>query len=316
MDLLITGGAGFIGCNLVRLLVSSGEHDITVLDKLTYAGSLENLGDVIDDIKFIRGDITDPKDVEPAMNGCDHVINLAAETHVDRSIMTPDSFVKTDVLGTFTLLEAARRHDVKRFLQIGTDEVYGSLNAGSATESSVLDPSSPYSASKASADLLVKAYHKTYGMNVVITRSCNNFGPFQYPEKLIPLFILRASAGKKLPLYGSGMQVRDWIYVEDNCRALIMVLQSGVSGEIYNVGAGYELANYDVARQILSTLGKGIDQITHVADRPGHDLRYFLNSDKIRALGWQPRWEFQKALKATVDWYRENSWRYKDLSFT
>ena len=317
MRLLITGGAGFIGCNFVRhILKEHPDYEITVLDKLTYAGRLENLRDVMDDIRFVRGDICDLEDVDAAMEGCSAVVNFAAETHVDRSIADAGSFVKTDVLGTYTLLEAARKHGVDRFVQIGTDEVYGSLESGSFSEDDYLRPSSPYSASKAGADLLAHAYFVTYESPVVITRSSNNFGPCQYPEKLIPFFILRALHGQKLPVYGSGSNVRDWLYVRDNCVAIDLILHKGDAGEIYNVGGGNELANMEITKTILTELGESEDLIEHVEDRPGHDFRYSLNCDKIRKLGWRPKAKFDEALRETIRWYRENERWWKDLGFS
>ncbi len=317
MRLLITGGAGFIGCNFVRhILKEHPDYEITVLDKLTYAGRLENLKDVMDDIRFVRGDICDLEDVDAAMEGCNVVVNFAAETHVDRSIADAGSFVKTDVLGTYTLLEAAQKHGVDRFVQIGTDEVYGSAESGSFSEDDYLRPSSPYSASKAGADLLAHAYFVTYESPVVITRSSNNFGPYQYPEKLIPFFILRALHGQKLPVYGSGSNVRDWLYVRDNCAAIDLVLRKGDAGEIYNVGGGNELANMDITKTILTELGMSEDLIEHVEDRPGHDFRYSLDCDKIRKLGWRPVAEFDEALQETIRWYRENERWWKDLGFS
>ena len=254
MRLLITGGAGFIGCNFVRhILEEHPDYEVVVLDKLTYAGRMENLQEVIDKISFVHGDICDKSDVDKAIMDCDAVVNFAAETHVDRSITEAGSFIRTNVLGTHTLLEAARTSGLEKFVQIGTDEVYGSVAAGSFTESDPLNPSSPYSASKAGADLLARAYFTTYGLPVSITRSSNNFGPYQYPEKLIPFFILRAMKGEKLPVYGSGDNVRDWLYVQDNCAAIDLVLHKGRPGEIYNIGGGNELTNLEITRKILST---------------------------------------------------------------
>jgi dTDP-glucose 4,6-dehydratase len=314
MKLLITGGAGFIGCNFVRhILHKYPDYKIMVLDKLTYAGRLENLQDVMSKISFIQGDICNKNDVDKATRDCSAVINFAAETHVDRSIEDASSFVTTDVLGTYTLLEAARKHEIDRFIQIGTDEVYGSRESGSFAETDLLEPSSPYSASKAGADLLAKAYHVTYNLPITITRSSNNFGPYQFPEKLIPLFILRALKGQKLPVYGSGMNVRDWLYVKDNCSAIDLVLHRGKTGEIYNIGAGNELTNVEITKMILHHLDISEDLIEHVKDRPGHDFRYSLNSNKIRSLGWEPKAEFEEALKETIQWYKENEWWWESL---
>jgi len=315
MRLLITGGAGFIGCNFVRhILESHNGYEVTVLDKLTYAGRLENLQDVLDRITFIQGDICNRDDVDKAIRDCDTVLNFAAETHVDRSIIDAGSFVITDVLGTYTLLEAARRHGIARFVQIGTDEVYGSIQEGSFSEKDPVNPSSPYSASKAAADLLARAYYVTYNLPVMITRSSNNFGPYQYPEKLIPLFILKAMIGEMLPVYGTGMNVRDWLYVGDNCRAIDLVLHKGDEGEVYNIGGGNEVANLAVTKHILSALGRSENLIEFVQDRLGHDFRYSISSDKIRELGWRPQAEFGKALEETVQWYVDNEWWWKSLS--
>ena len=307
MRLLITGGAGFIGCNFVRhVLEAQPGYEVVVLDKLTYAGRMENLLEVMDKITFVQGDICDKSSVDKAIMDCDAVVNFAAETHVDRSITEAGSFIRTNVLGTHTLLEAARTSGLEKFVQIGTDEVYGSASQGSFAESDSLNPSSPYSASKASADLLAHAYFTTYGLPVSITRSSNNFGPYQYPEKLIPFFILRAMRGEKLPVYGSGLNVRDWLYVRDNCAAIDLVLQKGRPGEIYNIGAGNELTNLDITKKILSHLKKPDSLIEHVTDRLGHDFRYSIDSSKIRGLGWKPERSFEDALRHTVDWYMKN----------
>jgi dTDP-glucose 4,6-dehydratase len=307
MRLLITGGAGFIGCNFVRhILEEHPDYEIVVLDKLTYAGRRENLLNVLDKITFVHGDICDKMDVDNAIMDCDAVVNFAAETHVDRSITDAGSFIQTNVLGTHTLLEAARISGLEKFVQIGTDEVYGSAEAGSFTETDSLNPSSPYSASKAGADLLARAYFTTYGLPVSITRSSNNFGPYQYPEKLIPFFILRAMKGEKLPVYGSGENVRDWLYVQDNCAAIDMVLHKGKSGEIYNIGGSHELTNMEITRMILSYLKKPESMIEHVADRLGHDFRYSVDARKIRDLGWRPKRSFEDALSETFQWYMKN----------
>ena len=308
MKILITGGAGFIGCNFIRYLLKKyPDEEIVVLDKLTYAGRLENLQDVMDKITFIRGDICNREDIEKTED-CNIIFNFAAETHVDRSIIDAGIFVKTDVLGTYNLLEYARRHDVKKYIQISTDEVYGSIEKGSFKEEDILDPSSPYSASKAGADLLVKAYFKTHGLPVLITRSSNNFGLYQYPEKLIPVLILNALHDKPLPIYGEGKNIRDWIYVLDNCEAIDFVFQKGKIGEVYNMGAGNERANIEIANLILKELNKPKSLIRFVKDRPGHDFRYSLNCEKIKKLGWIPRYNFEDALKETIEWYRDNEW--------
>jgi dTDP-glucose 4,6-dehydratase len=314
MRILVTGGAGFIGCNFVRLLVNKyPDDDIIVLDKLTYAGRRENLHDVADSIDFIQGDICEPENVKKA-GACDVIINFAAETHVDRSITDPGSFVRTDVLGTSILLDYARKQDVSRFIQISTDEVYGSILKGSFQETDSLDPSSPYSASKAGAELLVRSYFKTYGLQTLVTRSSNNFGPYQFPEKLIPVLILKALSDQALPIYGSGSNIRDWLYVDDNCSAIDMVYSKGKPGETYNIGAGNELPNIEIARRILKIVGKKRDLITHVKDRPGHDFRYSINPAKIRELGWEPAFSFSQALEITVKWYIDNSWWWKSIA--
>ena len=306
MRILITGGAGFIGCNFVRyMLVKYPDDEIVVLDKLTYAGRLENLQEVMNKITFIKGDICNKEDVKK-VGDCDVIFNFAAETHVDRSILDAGVFVKTDVLGTYTLLEYARKHDVEKYIQISTDEVYGSIDKGSSSEEDVLDPSSPYSASKAGADLLVKAYHRTHGLPVLITRSSNNFGPYQYPEKLIPVLILKAMHDEPLPIYGDGRNVRDWIYVLDNCAGIDTVFQKGKLGEVYNIASENEKQNIGIATLILGELGKPKSLIEFVEDRPGHDQRYSLNIEKIRELGWNSRYRFEDALKETIRWYKEN----------
>jgi dTDP-glucose 4,6-dehydratase len=312
--LLITGGAGFIGSNFVHYtLKEHPDYELVVLDKLTYAGRLENLQDIIREITFIKGDICKRKDVEKAIQGCDIIINFAAETHVDRSIIDAGEFVKTDVLGTYTLLETSRRYKIDRFVHISTDEVYGSIAKGSFNEEDPLKPNSPYSASKAGADMLVRSYYKTYNLPVVITRSSNNYGPYQFPEKVIPLFITNIIREKKVPLYGDGLNVRDWLYVMDNCKAIDKVFQKGVIGEIYNVGGGYEITNIDLTRKILGFMGKGEEYIEYVKDRPGHDHRYSLNCEKVRKLGRGPEMEFDKRLEETIEWYKINDWWWKSL---
>jgi dTDP-glucose 4,6-dehydratase len=312
--LLVTGGAGFIGSNFVRWILRTHPEDTVVnLDKLTYAGNLANLADVADSprYRFVHGDICDAKVVREAAEGVDAVVNFAAESHVDRSLMDPDAFLRTDVFGVFTLLEAVRALRIPRLLQVSTDEVYGSLATGSAREDSPLNPSNPYAAAKAGGDLLALAYFKTHRVPVVITRASNTFGPYQYPEKIIPLFITNALDNEPLPLYGDGRNVRDWLYVEDHCAALDLVLRRGGEGEVYNVGGGHELDNLALTRQILRLTGRPESLIRPVADRPGHDRRYALDSSKVRALGWAPRHRFDEALAATVAWYREHEawWR-------
>jgi len=310
MKLLVCGGAGFIGSNFVRSRLRAGDDEIVVLDKLTYAGRRENLKEVESDprFSFIHGAIEDPVAVAGALEGVDAVVNFAAETHVDRSIAEPDAFVRTHALGTFVLLEGARERGA-RFLQVSTDEVYGSIEEGSFTESSPLDPSSPYSATKAGADLLVSSYHHTYGMQTLICRGSNNYGPYQYPEKLIPLMVLNAFAGYRLPVYGDGRNVRNWLFVEDFASAIGRVLEHGAPGEAYNVGGPDECENIVVVRRILELCGRDESLIDHVTDRPGHDRRYSLSSDKVRALGWSPATRFEEGLERTVSWYRDNpSW--------
>ena len=314
MKMLITGGAGFIGCNFVRhMLKNRPGTEIVVLDKLTYAGRLENLEEVKDKITFVKGDICDKEVVKMTMKGCESVVNFAAESHVDRSIASPEDFVRTDVLGVFTLLEETRRRDVKRFVQISTDEVYGSTQSGSFGEVDILDPSSPYSASKAGGELLARSYVRTYGLNVMVTRSSNNYGPFQYPEKLIPVLIIKALRDQPLPIYGKGTNVRDWLHVDDNCRAIDLVLQKGNPGDIINIGSGNEYPNIDIAKTILKHMKKPESLIKYVQDRPGHDFRYSLNWDRIRKMGWKPLVKFEDGLRGTVDWYLRNQDWWKPL---
>ncbi len=310
MRLLVTGGCGFIGSNFVRLVLEQHpEDEVLNLDKLTYAGNPENLAGISEDPRYFfqQGDICEAEDVAEAFAwGPDAVVNFAAETHVDRSISSPEAFVKTDVLGTYRLLEQARERGV-RFMQISTDEVYGSIAEGSFTEESPLLPNSPYAASKAGADLLVRSYVRTYGIDAVIARSSNNYGPYQYPEKVIPLFVTNLLEGRKVPLYGEGRNVRDWLYVRDNCRALDLVLRSGPAGEIYNVGAGQEKTNLELTRAILAILGAGEERIERVPDRLGHDLRYSIDTFKLRELGWAPEQDFESGLRETVQWYRDHA---------
>ena len=303
-----------MGSNFVRyMLEEHPDYRLVVLDKLTYAGKLENLFDVLERIEFIKGDICTKEDVDTAVEGCDGVINFAAETHVDRSIADPEPFAMTNVFGTFMLLEAARKYDVERYVQVSTDEVYGSLVEGTFNENDSLFPSSPYSASKAGADLFCSAYFRTYGMPVLITRSSNNYGPYQYPEKLIPRFIIRAIRNQSLPLYGDGSNVRDWLYVMDNCEAIDLVFHKGLAGEIYNIGANDERKNIEVAELILRKLGKPKSLITFVVDRLGHDYRYSLNSEKVRSLGWSPSVRFEEGVEATISWYIKNKGWWESL---
>jgi len=314
--LLVTGGAGFIGSNFVRHVLAAHPGDSIVnLDRLTYAGNLENLRDVESNprYRFLKGDICDASAVREAMRGVDAVVHFAAETHVDRSNLGADDFLRTNVTGTFVLLEAARALGIGRFLAVSTDEVYGSIAAGAAREGDPLNPSNPYAASKAAADLLVRAYWTTHRLPVLITRSSNNFGPYQYPEKVIPLFVTNALEDRPLPLYGDGRNVRDWLYVLDNCEAIDLVLRRGVDGEIYNIGGGVEVPNVTLTRRILALLDKPESLITPVADRPGHDRRYALDSSKVRALGWAPATGFDAALAATVQWYRTHEAWWKPI---
>jgi dTDP-glucose 4,6-dehydratase len=309
---LVTGGAGFIGSNFIRHLLNETDCKVINLDKLTYAGNLRNIRDLRPEKrhKFVKGNIRNRKLVDSLVGKADSVVNFAAESHVDRSIETPQVFVETNVLGTQVLLDACRRFRVP-FQQISTDEVYGSRAEGSLTETDLLNPSSPYSASKAAADLLVNAYHVTYGLEVTVTRSTNNYGPNQHPEKLIPRLITNALLGKRLPLYGSGKNVRDWIFVEDNCRAIQFVLEKGERGQIYNIAGGNERKNVDIAREILRRLSLPETMIEFVGDRPGHDYRYSLDCAKIHRLGWKPRVDFEQGLQKTIDWYVANKrwWR-------
>jgi dTDP-glucose 4,6-dehydratase len=312
---LVTGGAGFIGSNFARYVARAHPAwEIVVLDKLTYAGRRENLADLEGrpGFRFVTGDIADPHAVAEVLPGCDYVVNFAAETHVDRSLYDAGGFIMTDVYGTFVLLEAARRAEgLKLFVQISTDEVYGSVESGSSTEADPLMPRNPYSASKAGADRLAYSYWATYGIPVIVTRASNNYGPYQFPEKVIPLFVTHALDGIPLPLYGDGMNVRDWLHVEDHCRALDLLLEKGAPGETYNVGGGNEVPNIDLTRRILALLGKPETLIRRVTDRPGHDRRYSLDCGRLRGLGWSAQVPFDEGLRATVEWYRANEawWR-------
>lgn len=308
-EILITGAAGFIGSNFVHMLLDlPGQWDVTVLDNLTYAGNLANLTDCCDDAlyEFVKGDICDQPLVDSLMEGIDVVVNFAAETHVDRSIMNSEDFIRTNINGVRVLADAAMKHKVRRFIHISTDEVYGSLGkTGYFTEDSPLKPNSPYSASKAAADLLLLAYHHTYRLPVIITRASNNYGPYQFPEKLIPLFVTNLLEGKKVPVYGDGMQVRDWLHVEDHCRAIMAAIENGHDGQVYNIGAKNEQHNLEITRMILEGLGKDESNIEHVTDRPGHDRRYAIDPAKaIKELGWQPQVDFKNGLCQTIDWYK------------
>jgi dTDP-glucose 4,6-dehydratase len=314
MRLLVCGGAGFIGSTFARQRLREHGDEVVVLDKLTYAGREENFQDVRDDagFSFFHGAIEDAPAVAGAVAGCDAVVNFAAETHVDRSIAEPDAFVTTNGRGTYVLLEAARERGV-RYVQVSTDEVYGSIEEGTFTEESPLAPSSPYSASKAGADLLVSSYFHTFGLETLIVRGSNNYGPHQYPEKLIPLMVLNALAGDSLPVYGDGQNVRNWIFVEDFARAIGHVLEHGAPGEVYNAGGPDECPNLDVVHGILSHTGRDESLIEFVPDRPGHDRRYSLSSDKVRGLGWEPRVRFEAGLERTVAWYRDNAWWWEPI---
>ncbi len=312
MRLLVCGGAGFIGSTFVRLRMREHGDEVTVLDKLTYAGRRENLHEVERDIRFLQGAIENPEAVAEAVVGCDAIVNFAAETHVDRSISGPEAFIVTNMQGTHVLLEAARIGGL-RYLQVSTDEVYGSIQAGSFTEVSPLAPSSPYSATKTGADLLVSSYFHTYGLETVICRGSNNYGPYQYPEKLIPLMILNALAGDHLPVYGDGRQVRNWLFVEDFARGIGRALRHGEPGEVYNCGGPDECENIDVVRRILELVDADESLIEYVTDRPGHDRRYSLSSEKLRKLGWAPQVRFSEGLARTVAWYRENVWWWEPI---
>ena len=317
MKILVTGGMGFIGSNFIRYMLSSHEDvGIVNLDNLSMGSNLANLKDVEGDPRytFVKGSITDFPLISKLIKGMDAVVNFAAETHVDRSIADPRPFFESNTLGTFNLLEACRNADVK-FIHVSTDEIYGDIVEGSFKEEDRLHPSNPYSASKAAADGFVLAYHRTYGLDTVVTRCTNNFGPYQYPEKLIPKTIIRASMGLKVPVYGSGRNVRDWIYVLDHCKALDLVLQEGRPGEIYNISGGNEYENIEVVKKILKLTGKDESLIEFVEDRPGHDVRYSLDSSKIRnELGWKPEHDFESALRATVKWYSENGWWWRPIA--
>jgi dTDP-glucose 4,6-dehydratase len=312
---LVTGGAGFIGSNFARHVAARRpDWEIVVLDKLTYAGRRENLADLEGrpGFTFVEGDIADRAAVGAVLPGCAYVVNFAAETHVDRSLYDAGSFIQTDVYGTFVLLEEARRSsELKLFVQISTDEVYGSVESGSSRETDALMPRNPYSASKAGADRLAYSYFATYGLPVIVTRASNNYGPYQYPEKVIPLFVTHALDEIPVPLYGDGLNVRDWLHVDDHCAALDLLLESGRPGETYNVGGGNEVSNIDLTRRILSLVGRPESLIRRVTDRPGHDRRYSLDCAKLRAMGWAPQVPFDEGLRRTVEWYRANEawWR-------
>jgi dTDP-glucose 4,6-dehydratase len=308
MKLFITGGAGFIGSNYVRHVLANSDDEVTVFDALTYAGNLSSLADVAEDSRysFVQGDICDREAVAAAMAGHDMVVHFAAESHVDRSIVDPDTFVRTNCLGTNVMCDVARNIGVERFLHISTDEVYGSIEEGSFIETDRLGPRSPYSSSKAGSDLIALSYQETYGLPVIVTRSSNNFGPFQFPEKVIPLFVTNLLDGKKVPLYGDGLNVRDWIHVLDNCAGVDTVLRKGTIGEIYNIGGGNETTNRELTSMVLSNMGVGEEMVEYVQDRLGHDRRYSIDCSKANALGWKPSRDLDVAVAETVEWYRAN----------
>jgi dTDP-glucose 4,6-dehydratase len=306
----VTGGAGFIGNHFVRLLLEKKpDAEVVNLDLLTYAGNPDNIADLKGNPRhsFIQGDICDRELVDQLMSRSDAVIHFAAESFVDRSIYNAEAFIRTDIYGTFVLLESARKYNIKKFLHISTDEVYGSCETGAFVESDNLMPTNPYAASKAGADRLAYSFHKTYGLPVIISRCCNNYGPRQYPEKLIPLFITNALQDMRLPVYGDGKQIRDWMHVLDHCRALLFLLDRGNDGEVYNVSAGQMCTNLEITEMILNRLQKPATLIQHVTDRPGHDRRYSLDCTKLLALGWSPEWSLADGLKSTIEWYRENT---------
>ncbi|MCR4313837.1 MAG: dTDP-glucose 4,6-dehydratase [Candidatus Uhrbacteria bacterium] len=310
MKILLTGGAGFMGSNMIRYLLRTyPDVDIVNFDNLTYAGNLESLADIVGDSRytFVKGNIADAAAVDRAVEGVDLVLNYAAETHVDRSILEPKAFIDTNVYGVYNMLEAVRKHKTPRYVQISTDEVFGAVMEGESDEDSKFEPRSPYSASKAAGDHLCQAYAITYGVPVIVTHSCNFYGPYQFPEKLIPLFTMNLLEGKKVPVYGDGMQVREWIFTEDHCRAIDLIAQKGNPGEVYNIGTGYRVPNIEVTQKLLELTGRGNDAIEYVADRLGHDRRYAINSSKLRTqLGWEPQTTFEDGLAKTVEWYKQN----------
>jgi dTDP-glucose 4,6-dehydratase len=315
---LVTGGAGFIGSNYVRWVLANTDDQVTVYDALTYAGNPANLRDLEGDPRyaFVKGDVCDRPAFAEAVQGHDAVVHFAAESHVDRSITSPDDFVRTNCNGTNVVVDESRKAGVERILHIGTDEVYGSVEHGSSKETDALAPRSPYSASKAGADLIALSHVTTYGAPVVVTRTSNNFGPYQFPEKVIPLFVTNLLDGRKVPLYGDGLNVRDWCHVEDNCAALDLVLRSGQVGEVYNIGPGNELTNLELTHRLLDLVGGDESMIEPVADRLGHDRRYSVDTTKVRALGWAPTHDLDAALAATVEWYRANRWWWEPLRGT
>jgi dTDP-glucose 4,6-dehydratase len=315
VKILVTGGAGFIGSNYVRHVLTNTDDEVTVYDALTYAGNLSTLRDVDDDprYRFVKGNICDPGTLEEAMAGHDAVVHFAAESHVDRSIAGPDDFINTNCFGTNIVMDTARRLEMSRVVHIGTDEVYGSVEVGSSKESDPLEPRSPYSASKAGSDLIALSYHHTYELPVVVTRCTNNFGPYQYPEKAIPLFTTNLLDGLRIPLYGDGLNERDWLYVDDHCTGVHLVLENGEPGEIYNIGAGNETPNRVLVDKLLALLGKSEAAVEYVTDRLGHDRRYSVDIAKATALGWRKQRTLDEALAETVDWYRANRWWWEPL---
>ena len=315
MRIFVTGGAGFIGSNYVRHVLRHTDAEVTVYDALTYAGNLSTLRDVDDDprFRFVKGNICDPGTLEEAMAGHDAVVHFAAESHVDRSIAGPHDFVHTNCFGTNIVMDAARRLGAERVIHVGTDEVYGSVETGSSKETDPLEPRSPYSASKAGSDLIALSYHHTYGLPVTVTRCTNNFGPYQYPEKAIPLFTTNLLDGRRIPLYGDGMNQRDWLYVDDHCAAVHLVLEKGAVGETYNIGAGNETPNRVLVDKLLALVGRGEEMVDYVEDRPGHDRRYSVDVAKITSLGWRRRRTLDEALAETVRWYRDNRWWWEPL---
>jgi dTDP-glucose 4,6-dehydratase len=315
LKILVTGGAGFIGSNYARWVLANSDHEVTIYDALTYAGNLTTVRDIDDDPRysFVQGNICDPGTLESAMRGHDAVVHFAAESHVDRSIAGPDDFINTNCFGTNIVMDTARRLEMGRVLHIGTDEVYGSVEVGSSKETDPLEPRSPYSASKAGSDLIALSYHHTYGLPVVVTRCTNNFGPYQYPEKAIPLFTTNLLDEAKIPLYGDGMNERDWIYVDDHCAGVHLVLEQGNAGEIYNIGAGNETPNRVLVDKLLGLLGKDESSVDYVTDRLGHDRRYSVDITKVTALGWKKQRTLDEALAETVAWYRDNRWWWEPL---
>jgi len=317
-NILVTGGAGFIGSNFVHYILDKySSYNLFVFDKLTYAGNLDNLRELQDNPRyvFVHGDIADRETVNETVitHQIDTIVNFAAESHVDRSILSPDAFIQTDIVGTHVLLDAARDHKLERLHQVSTDEVYGSIVEGRFKEGDVFEPNSPYAASKAGAELLVRAYHETYGLNTVVTRGSNTFGPYQYPENIAPLFITNAIDNESLPLYGDGLQVRDWLYVTDHCSGIDVALHRGAAGGVYNLGGGNERTNIEVTELILQYVDKSRDLIVQVEDRPGHDQRYALDSNLLMSLGWSPSKTFEEALQSTTKWYQANEWWWRPI---